>query len=63
MRFWIDELARRLAELGVGGGPALAVRSIRAIQGGPVVALAIQDGGQFEAAMSDLRQAIDQHRR
>ncbi|WP_374545125.1 hypothetical protein, partial [Rhodoblastus sp.] len=58
MSFWIDELERRLGEFGLPFARATAARMIRHVQGGLVVALATRDGGQFDAAMADLRAAV-----
>lgn len=58
MSFWIDELERRLEQFGLPFARATAARMIRHVQGGLVVALATRDGGQFDAAMADLRAAV-----
>lgn len=55
MRFWIGELAARLAKLGVKSSSTAAAAIIRHVQGGLVLALATQDCGQFDAALQDLR--------
>lgn len=58
MRFWIEELGGRLADLGVKAPLAAAATVIRHVQGGLVVSLATQDRGQFDAALDDLRQLL-----
>jgi AcrR family transcriptional regulator len=57
MSFWIDDLASRLEALGLNSSRALAARMIRQVQGGLVVAGAMRDCGQFDAALADLREA------